>query len=99
METFGEIIYEYRTKAGVSLRKFATKIGVSPAFISKLEQNKTEGNAAEDTIKKIALELELDFNQLLQLAKKVPEQELEQRYTSALNYFREDLKKKHDRAD
>lgn len=99
MDTFGSIIYEYRTKAGISLRKFAERVRVSPAFVSKLEQNKTEGNASEETIKRIAVELDLPFKMLLQLAKKVPENELEIRYTSALNYFREDLKKKHERDD
>ena len=34
---FAETLQRYRTRLGLSMRKFAEKIGVSPAYISRLE--------------------------------------------------------------
>ncbi|MBU0579557.1 MAG: helix-turn-helix domain-containing protein, partial [Candidatus Margulisbacteria bacterium] len=33
---------EIREKAGISLRKLAKEVGVSPSFISQVEQNKAQ---------------------------------------------------------
>ena len=35
--TFAETLQRYRSRLGISMRKFAEKIGVSPAYISRLE--------------------------------------------------------------
>lgn len=37
---FGQILYEYRTEEGLSLRKLAEKVGVSHAFLVEIEHGR-----------------------------------------------------------
>lgn len=39
--TLGDVIYEYRTKHGLSMDKFSEMSGISKGYISMLEKNKT----------------------------------------------------------
>jgi HTH-type transcriptional regulator, competence development regulator len=69
-EHFGAYIRRKRTEAGITLRKFAAAIDVSPTYISQVERGvfKPPG---ENTIKRIAQTLSEDEDELLALANKV----------------------------
>jgi len=71
--TFGEYFYSLRVDMGITLRKFAEKIGDDPAYISRLERNKVRAPKAYDKLKYYALELGLSensdkFDRFIQLA-------------------------------
>jgi len=74
-ETFGERIRRLReAKLGsgprFTLRRFATAVGVSPTFISKMERGHFNPPSAE-TVKRMAFVLRVDPDELLALAGKV----------------------------
>src|SRR5438045_8574634 len=50
---FGEYLYEMRAKQGLSLRKFALRIGVDPAFYSRIERGEV-APPSETILAKIA---------------------------------------------
>lgn len=70
---FGDVIREARQKIRppLSLRKFADKIGMAPAYLSKVEANLDRAPAAEK-VEKMAEILGLDKIELLQLANRLP---------------------------
>jgi transcriptional regulator with XRE-family HTH domain len=92
MKTFGEVIYEYRARKGLTLREFAKKLGKSPAFISMMEDNKNVGTAKEETLNKIAEILSINKKELFRLAEKVPRKDLQRSKYNALIYFRDNLR-------
>jgi transcriptional regulator with XRE-family HTH domain len=53
-----------------SLRQVAQRVGVEPSFLSKVERGETPP-PGEDTLRRLAVELELDADILLALAGKV----------------------------
>lgn len=59
----GEIIKEYRTKKGLSLRDLSKLADVSPATLSQIENNKTSPNLI--TLKRIAQVLDVSVISLL----------------------------------
>ncbi len=59
--TFGNYLKEKRLKAGFSLRKFADKLGVSPAYMCDIENNHRTA-PEKDKLEKIILLLNLDTN-------------------------------------
>ncbi len=91
METFGEVIRNYRVQKEMTLRELSERVGVSPSFISMMENNKNLGTASEETICKMASVLGINELKLLNLAEKVPEKELVQLKQNALAFFRDDL--------
>lgn len=73
--TFGERIRELRKAKNLTLRDVAKKVKVNFTYISKIENQKLDFGdyPSEDLIRKLAKVLEADEDELLLLAKKIPE--------------------------
>lgn len=73
--TFGERIRQLRKAMNLSQRDLATMVKVSFTYISKIENEKLDFGdyPSEELIVKIAKALDADADELLILAKKVPE--------------------------
>jgi transcriptional regulator with XRE-family HTH domain len=72
---FGKRIRDLREKkreadSSFSLRQFAAKVGISPTFLSKIENGEFDPPSAEN-IKKMAALLDCNADELLALAGKV----------------------------
>jgi len=52
-KTFGQFLREKRVEKGFSLRKFADSVGVSPTYLSQVEQDNVDPPTA-DRVKRIA---------------------------------------------
>lgn len=52
-QTFGQLLREKRVAKGISLRKFATLVDVSPTYISQIEQDNIDPPTA-DRVKRMA---------------------------------------------
>lgn len=52
-QTFGQVLREKRIAKGFSLRKFAGLVGVSPTYLSQVEQDNVDPPTA-DRVKKMA---------------------------------------------
>lgn len=64
---FGELLRESRLAKGMTLRKFAEALGVSPTYISGIE-NGTLPPPTSDRIAAIATLLDLDSDELVEVA-------------------------------
>jgi HTH-type transcriptional regulator, competence development regulator len=73
--TFGERIRELRKGKNLSQRDLATEVKVNFTYISKIENEKLDFGdyPSEELIIKLARVLEADADELMILAKKVPE--------------------------
>jgi HTH-type transcriptional regulator, competence development regulator len=69
-KTFGQLLREKRVEKGFSLRKFAALVGVSPTYISQVEQDNNDPPTT-DRIKKMAELLEEDADEWIALAGRV----------------------------
>ena len=69
---FGEVLRQMREKKGISLRKFAVKIGITPTYLSKIERLEITKAPSEEVIRLAAVELESDFDELMILAGRIP---------------------------
>jgi len=69
-EKFGASIREAREAKGISLRDLAKRIVVSPTFLSKVETE--DWKPKEDKLRKIAAILEMDGDELVARAGRVP---------------------------
>ena len=67
--TLSEKIKALRSEKRLSVRGLAKEVSVTPMHISNLENNKT--NASPELIKKIAIALETDSDELLHLSSQV----------------------------
>src|SRR4030042_4904103 len=67
---FGKIIKENRMNAGIGLREFAARIGISPGYLSDLENEKV-APPSEKLILEMAKTLGIEKNKLLKAAEKV----------------------------
>ena len=67
---FGAFIRRQREAKEIGLREMAKKIGVSPTYLSKVERDEFSP-PAEDKVRKIAVILDLDTDELLALAGRV----------------------------
>lgn len=72
-KSFGHLIRELRLKHQeyTSLREFARKVGLSPAYLSRIE-NEKEPPPSEKVVEKLAEVLEADKYELFSYAGKVP---------------------------
>lgn len=71
-KAFGQLLRQKRLAKGLSLRKFAALVGVSPTYLSQVEQ----GNADPPTAERVRTMAELlgeDADELTALAGRVPE--------------------------
>ena len=72
-ERLGERIRRRRAEHKLGLRETATKVGISPTYLSRIETMDEKTPPAEDVIRKLATLLNDDFDELMQLAGRVPE--------------------------
>ena len=70
---FGEVLREARIAKGYSLRKFAEKVGISPTYLSLVEQGKVESPPTADRVKKMAELLDENSDEWIALAGRVPD--------------------------
>jgi len=75
MTSLGDFLRERREALregdrSYSLRQVAQRVGVEPSFLSKVERNESPP-PGEDTLRRLAAELELDTDTLLALAGKM----------------------------
>jgi transcriptional regulator with XRE-family HTH domain len=77
-KTFGQLIRELRInhKEYNSLREFARKVGLSPAYLSRIE-NQKEPPPSESIIERMAEALGIDKYELFSHAGKIPTEFLE----------------------
>lgn len=71
-KTFGEALREKRIEKGFSLRKFAQLVGVSPTYLSQVEQGNVDPPTA-DRAKRMAELLGENTDEWTALAGRVPE--------------------------
>src|SRR6476660_1277469 len=69
-EKFGALVRREREAKEIGLREMAKKIGVSPTYLSKIERDEFSP-PAEDKVRKIAVILDLDADELLARAGRV----------------------------
>lgn len=71
----GDRIRELRTAKGYSLRKLAPLVGVGFSYLSKVENNRLDfdGSPSESLIHRLADVLEADEEELLLLARHIPD--------------------------
>ncbi|MFH7242130.1 MAG: SNF2-related protein [Spirulina sp.] len=74
-ETFGQVIFQARKAKGLSQRELADSVGLNFTYLSKLENDKADYPPKEDAIRAIARILELDEEELIYLAGRLPESE------------------------
>lgn len=86
---FGEKIRELRKGKNLSQRGLSDLVGVSFTYISKVENEKLDFGdyPSEDLIRKLAEALDANEDELLLLAKKIPEQ-IRQRVLERPDAFR-----------
>ena len=72
---FGDRVRVLRTTKGLSQRALGQMIGVSFTYVSKIENEKIDFGdyPNEDLIRKLASVLEVDEDEMLILAEKIPE--------------------------
>jgi transcriptional regulator with XRE-family HTH domain len=72
---FGEKVRALRMTKGLTLRELGHRLGVSYAYISKVENRRLSFGdyPSEDLIRRIAAALDADEDELLLLAEKIPE--------------------------
>ncbi len=77
-KSFGQVVRELRVKNKdySSLREFARKVGLSPAYLSRIE-NEKEPPPSETVVEKLAEALGTDKYELFSYAGKVPTEFLE----------------------
>jgi transcriptional regulator with XRE-family HTH domain len=71
-KTFGETLRERRIAKGYSLRKFAELVGVSPTYLSQVEQGNVDPPTAE-RVQRMAELLDENPDEWIALAGRVPE--------------------------
>lgn len=68
---FGDFIRQKREEAEIPLNDFARRIGISPAYWSRIERN-MEKPPKDDLITKAAQELHLDLDEVFVQANRLP---------------------------
>jgi len=71
-QTFGQLLRESRIGKKLSLRKFAELVGVSPTYLSQVEQDNVMPPTA-DRVKRMAELLGEDSDEWIALAGRVPD--------------------------
>lgn len=69
---FGQWLRKKRLAKGYSLRKFAEEVGVSPTYLSHVEQGEADPPTAE-RVTKMAILLDENADEMIALAGRVPE--------------------------
>jgi transcriptional regulator with XRE-family HTH domain len=71
-ETFGQYIRRRRMEKKFTLREFARQVGVSPTYMSQVEQDVADPPTAE-RVRKMAELLDEDADELIAMAGRLPE--------------------------
>jgi transcriptional regulator with XRE-family HTH domain len=71
-QTFGQVLREARLAKGITLRKFAEMVGISPTYLSQVEQNNVDPPTAE-RVHTMANLLGASADEWTALAGRVPE--------------------------
>jgi len=71
--SFGVHLREQRIAKGFSLRRFAELVGVSPTYLSHIEQGKVDSPPTADRVQKMAELLGESADELIAMAGRVPE--------------------------
>ncbi|BAU66543.1 transcriptional regulator, XRE family [Stanieria sp. NIES-3757] len=90
-DNFGQLIRQARKNKGYSQRELAKLIDLDFTYLSKLENNRADYPPKEEAIRTLARQLELDEEQLIYLAGRIPQQEedlLKQHYKDMPALFR-----------
>lgn len=74
---FGDLIRQARKDKGYSQRQLARQIGLDFTYLSKLENDRADYAPKEDVIRAIARNLNLDQEELIFLAGRIPQHEEE----------------------
>src|SRR5262249_41275715 len=107
-QTLGDVIREARVRAKRGLRELARELDITPSYLSDIENDRRV--PAEDVLRRIAVLLKLDFDELMALAgrfgeraerylKRHPEAGKLFRKISEKNLEESDLRKLSDKAD
>ena len=73
METFGQTVKRLRKAKRITQLELAERIGVDFTYVSKIENDRTVRTPAESTIRKIAEVLDVNVEELILLARRVPQ--------------------------
>lgn len=90
-DDFGKLIRQARKDRGYSQRELAKLLQLDFTYLSKLENNRADYAPKEDVIRGLARHLELDEEELIFLAGRIPQQEedlLKQHYKDLPALFR-----------
>ena len=72
-ENLGQRIRRMRLERKLGLRETATKVDISSTYLSRIETMSETSPPAEEVIRRLATLLQDDFDELMQLAGRVPE--------------------------
>jgi transcriptional regulator with XRE-family HTH domain len=90
-QSFGQLILEARKSKGYSQRHLAELVHLSFTYLSKLENDRADTPPSEETIRSLARNLDLDEEELIFLAGRIPrsdEELLKQNYKAMPGLFR-----------
>jgi transcriptional regulator with XRE-family HTH domain len=68
-QSLGDVLRDARVAADLSLRQLATKLGITPSYISDIENNRRV--PSEDVLRQFAETFDLKFDELMALAGRV----------------------------
>ena len=90
METFGQTVKRLRKTKRITQLELAERIGVDFTYVSKIENDRTMRTPAESTIRKIAEVLDVNAEELILLARRIPQnlQETIVQDTLAVDFLR-----------
>lgn len=89
--TFGKLIREARKDKGYSQRELSKLLGLDFTYLSKLENDRADYSPKEDVIRSLARNLDLDEEELIFLAGRIPQRDedfLKQHYKLMPALFR-----------
>lgn len=90
-QSFGQLLRQARKGKGYSQRELAKRLGLDFTYLSKLENNRADYPPKEDIIRALARHLNLDEEELIFLAGRIPQGEedlLKQHYKTMPALFR-----------
>lgn len=70
-KSLGEVIRDARVARGKGLRELASKMGITPSYLSDIENDRRI--PAEDVLRKVGRQLDLDFDDLMARAGRLGE--------------------------
>lgn len=70
--TLGALVRKVRQEQGIGLRVLATRCGISPSYLSRIETGAERSPPSEDVLEEFARHLDIDVDRLLCLAGRVP---------------------------